>query len=299
MISLEDINSDSWKKVLHSNSPEDIETIQYLHKHEEEILDRVLENDKEMSLDEKRKEYVRRLLSNYLYEKDTDGVIEKIEELMKNNNYSILQFGKKLPGSSYIVFEFGDKVIKFGKYYKVLNDPNILQPEFQMEFGNNNECMTVYERLPKIFKQEDKDIAQEMYNRVRDNGILWFDAIGYNVGKTDKCRDENYDGLRIIDAQYMEYVMDVLMRIDPERNERYKDMGIAKYDMAIKEYIIENRYWGKEEEYQKMRAERIKKASKEDVKMLAKQSSIGGLQKVKEFFNTLFHRKEKIDKDER
>ncbi len=94
MISLEDINSDSWKKVLHSNSPEDIETIQYLHKHEEEILDRVLENDKEMSLDEKRKEYVRRLLSNYLYEKDTDGVIEKIEEIMKNNNYSILQFGK-------------------------------------------------------------------------------------------------------------------------------------------------------------------------------------------------------------
>lgn len=299
MINLKDINSDSWEKILYSNSPEDIETIQYLHEHEEEILDRVLENDKEMSLDEKRKEYVRRLLSNYSYEKDTDVVIEKIEEIRKNNNYSILQFGKKLPGSSYIVFEFGDKVIKFGKYYKVLNDPNILQPEFQMEFGNNNDCMTAYERLPQIFKEEDKDIAQEMYNRVRGNGILWFDAIGYNVGKTDKCRDKNDDGLRIIDAQYMEYVMDVLMRIDPERNERYKDMGIAKYDMAIKEYIIEKRYWIKEEEYQKMRAERIKKASKEDVKTVAKQSSIGGLQKVKEFFNILFHRKEKIDKDER
>jgi len=191
--------------------------------------------------------------------------IEKIEMIRENNDYSILQFGKRLPGSSYIVLEFGDKVIKFGKYYKVLNDPNILQPEFQMGFGKNNDYMTVYERIPEVFTQEDKDVAQEMYNRVRNNGILWFDAIGYNVGKTDRRRDENDDGLRIIDAQYMEYERDVLMRIDPERNERYKNEGPAKYSIAIRDYIIEQGYGTKEKEYQEMKEAKKNKATKEDV----------------------------------
>ncbi len=183
MINLEDINIDSWQEILYSNSPEDIEIIQYLHEHEEEILELLLDNSIGMSLDEKRKEYIRKVLSDNAYKKDIDEVIEKIEMIRENNDYSILQFGKRLPGSSYIVLEFGDKVIKFGKYYKVLNDPNILQPEFQMGFGKNNDYMTVYERIPEVFTQEDKDVAQEMYNRVRNNGILWFDAIGYNVGK--------------------------------------------------------------------------------------------------------------------
>lgn len=299
MINLLGINSDSWEKILYSNSLEDIETIQYLHEHEEEILDILLENGMGMSLDEKRKEYIRKILSDHEYKENIDEVIEKIDEIRKSNNYSILQFGKRLPGSSYIVFEFGDKVIKFGKYYKVLNDPNILQPEFQMGFGNNNDYMTVYERLPEVFTQEDKDIAQEMYNRVRSNGILWFDAIGNNVGRTDKRTDESDDGLRIIDAQYMEYERDVLMRIDPERNERYKNGGPVKYNIAIRDYIVEQGYGAKEKEYQEMKEAKRNKSTKEDVGIVAKQSSIKGLQNVKDFFVNLFGRKEKTDRYEK
>lgn len=206
---------------------------------------------------------------------------------------------KDCHGSSYVVFEFGDKVIKFGRYYKVLNDPNILQPEFQMSFGTNNDYgyMTVYERIPEIFTEEDKDIAQEMYNRVRDNGILWFDALPCNVGRTDKRRDKNDDGLRIIDAQYMEYERDVLMRINPEKNERYKSAGPGKYDVAIRDYIEEQGYGSREREYQEMKEAKRNIATKEDVEIVAKQSSINGLQKVRVFLINLFSRKEKKDRD--
>lgn len=298
MINLQDINSDSWEEILYSNSPEDIETIEYLHDHEEEILNILIEDGIEKPLDEKRKKYVRKILSDNAYEKNIDEVMQKIEMIRENNDYSILQFGKRLPGSSYIVLEFGDKVIKLGKYYKVLNNPNILQPELQMGFGNNNDYMTVYERLPEIFTQEDKDIAQEMYNRVRDNGILWFDAIGYNVGRTDKRRDENDDGLRIIDAQYMEYVRDVLMRINPERNEKYKNVGPGMYSVAVRDYIVEKDYEAKEKKYQEMKEAKRNKATKKDVEIVAKQSSISGLQRIKKFFSNLFQRKE-IDRDDK
>lgn len=295
MIYLQDINRENWKEILQANSPEDAETIQYLHEHEEEILDILIQNGKEMSLADKRKEYIGQTLGNSAY--NVEAVLNKIEEIRENNDYSILQFGKRLPGSSYIVFEFGDKVIKLGKYYKVLKDENILQPEFEMSFGDNNACMTVYERLPEIFTDNDKDIAQEMYNRVRDNGILWFDAIGYNVGRTNKRRDENDDGLRIIDAQYMEYERDVLMRIDPERNERYKNVGPGMYRVAIKDYIIEKGHWTKEKQYQEMKEAKRNNATKEDIENVAKQSSIKGLQKVKDFFERLLNRKEKLDRD--
>lgn len=297
MIDLKDMNRENWKKVLQTNSPEDAETINYLHKHEEEILDILIENGKEMSLVDKRKEYIRKILDKSSYK--VEEVISKIEEIGKSNGYSILQFGKILPGSSYLVFEFGDKVIKLGNYYKVLNNFNILQPEFQMSFGDNNDCMTVYERLPEIFTDNDKDIAQEMYNRVRDNGILWFDAIGYNVGRTEKRRDEKDDGLRIIDAQYMEQERDVLMRIDPERNERYQSMGIAMYREAIKDYIIERGHVDKEKKYQEMKEAKRNKATKKEVEMVAKQSSIKGLQKTKDFLMNLFSRKGRADRDEK
>lgn len=156
---LQDINADNWNEILQSNSPEDIETIQYLHEHEEQILNILLNSRMEVPLDEKRKEYIRRILSDNSYKEDMDEVIEKIEKIRQDYDYSVLQFGKILPGSSYVVFEFGDKVIKLGKYYQVLKDPNILQPEIQIRFGHNNGAMTVYERVPEVFTQQDKQIA--------------------------------------------------------------------------------------------------------------------------------------------
>ncbi len=97
----------------------------------------------------------------------------------------------------------------------------------------------------------------------------------------------------------MEYERDVLMRIDPERNERYKNEGPAKYSIAIRDYIIEQGYGTKEKEYQEMKEAKKNKATKEDVEIVAKQSSIKGLQNVKDFFVNLFSRKEKMDRDEK
>ena len=297
MINLQEINANSWEEILYSNSPDDIETIKFLKEHEEEILNILIENSEEKNLDEKRRKYIRKLLAEHAYDTDIEEVIERINEIRENNGYSILQFGKRLLGSSFTVFEFGDKVIKLGKYYRVLNDPNILQPEFQMNFGNNNECMTVYERLPEIFPRDDSKIAQEMYNRVRDNAILWFDAIGNNVGRTNKRRDEEDDGLRIIDAQYMEYERDVLARINPERDERYKNTGVGMYKRAIHDYIIEKGYGYNEKCYQEMKGE--KRATKQDIEVVAKQSDIKGLQKIKEFFSRIFHRRESVERDDK
>ena len=294
MINLENIDANNWKEILYSNSPDDEETIKFLHEHEEDILNILIKDGEKKSLNEKRREYIMGLLYN---PSDKTEVIKKIEEIREKNNYSILQFGKRLPGSSYTVFEFGDKVIKLGKYYKVLKDPNILQPELQMSYGKYGEYMTVYERVPEVFTENDKDIAQEMYNRIRDNGILWFDVIGYNIGRTNNRKDENDDGLRIIDAQYMEYERDVLMSIDPEGNEKYKNMGIAMYREAIKDYILEHGHMDKERKYQEMNEEKRKKATKHEIEVVAQQSSISGLKKIKEFFSSIFDRKESIERD--
>lgn len=293
MINLENIDVKSWKEILYSNSPDDEETIKFLHEHEEDILNILIQDGEKKSLDEKRREYIMGLLCN---PSDKAEVIKKIEEIREKNNYSILQFGKRLPGSSYTVFEFGDKVIKLGKYYKVLKDPNILQPELQMSYGKYGEYMTVYERVPEVFTENDKEIAQEMYNRIRDNGILWFDVIGYNIGRTNNRKDENDDGLRIIDAQYMEYERDVLMSIDPERNEKYKNMGIAMYKEAIKDYILEHGHMDKERKYQEMNEEKRKKATKHEIEVVAQQSSINGLKRIKEIFLSIFG-KESVERD--
>ena len=289
MIKLDEINPDTWEKILYANSPDDKETIEFLQEHEEDILNVLIEDAEGKSLDEKRREYVIGLLHN---PSDKEEVIKKILEIRTDNNYSILQFGKKLPGSSYMVYEFGDKVIKLGKYYRVLKDPNILQPELQMSYGQYDEWMTVYERVPEIFTENDKDIAQEMYNRIRDNGILWFDALGQNVGRTPNRRDENDDGLRIIDAQYMEYERDVLMAINPEKNEIYKSMGIAMYNRAIQDYILDHGYMGHERKYQEMKGNR-RKATKQETEVVAKKSSMNVLQGIREFFSKFTHGKER------
>ena len=289
MIKIDEINPDTWEKILYANSPDDKETIEFLQEHEEDILNILIEDAEGKSLDEKRREYVIGLLHN---PSDKEEVIKKILEIRTDNNYSILQFGKKLPGSSYMVYEFGDKVIKLGKYYRVLKDPNILQPELQMSYGQYDEWMTVYERVPEIFTENDKDIAQEMYNRIRDNGILWFDALGQNVGRTPNRRDENDDGLRIIDAQYMEYERDVLMAINPEKNEIYKSMGIAMYNRAIQDYILDHGYMGHERKYQEMKGNR-RKATKQETEVVAKKSSMNVLQGIREFFSKFTHGKER------
>ena len=37
MLNLEDINVESWEKILYANSPDDKENIEFLHQHEEAL----------------------------------------------------------------------------------------------------------------------------------------------------------------------------------------------------------------------------------------------------------------------
>ena len=209
-------------------------------------------------------------------------------EICSQHDYSILQLGKRLPGSSYIVLEFGDKVLKFGKKCRILNVPSlILQPEEVLPFDNNYQRMYIYERVPYIFPRDDFATAQEMYNRARDKGVLWFDAIGNNVGKTTNLIDENDDGLRIIDPQYMEYTYEVLDRINPEKNPQYSMYGIGGYDIALRDYICQNGNKYMEECYQKMVDERSK-ASKADVEKTAETTSVKGLGWIKKVLEFLY-----------
>ena len=38
MLDLKDINNDTWKEILYANSPDDIETMQFIQENEEKIL---------------------------------------------------------------------------------------------------------------------------------------------------------------------------------------------------------------------------------------------------------------------
>ena len=75
MIRLDEINSDSWEEILYSNSQDDEETIKFLQEHEEDILNLLIEDAKEKTLDEKRREYIIGLLAN---PSDKEEVIRKI-----------------------------------------------------------------------------------------------------------------------------------------------------------------------------------------------------------------------------
>ena len=225
MIQIEEISQENWSNLLRQIEADDMETKQFLKEHEEEIIDKLLGKNEELTLDEKRKEYVRFIAGEYIEKTDFESAYHIIEDIRKSHNSSILQFGKRLQGSSSEVFEFDDKIIKFGKTFNIINNPNIVQPEKELDLEEGYRWMTVFERLPIVYTENDKDIAQTMYNRIRDDGMVWFDALGCNVGRTNKLRDANDDGLRIIDAQYMEYERDIFMRIQPEKSERYRKYG--------------------------------------------------------------------------
>lgn len=281
LYNIEEVSKEEWLSTLQELSPDSEEEVTILHENEEAILDELFEYQENKPIEEKRKDYVRWILEEHHFKEDIDDIVQRICDIRSENNYSIVQLGKKLPGSSYVVLEFGDKILKFGKKCRILNVPSlILQPEETMPFDTNNEYMYVYERLPFIFPRNDFVTAQNMYNRARDKGVLWFDAIGNNVGKTNNRIDENDDGLRIIDAQYMEYESEVLQRIDPPNNPQYAYAGPGMYSLAIRDYIYSKYYRHMEECYQQMCIERRMKASKQDVEKTTEDNSVKGLRWV-------------------
>lgn len=302
---LKSINIDNWRDIVRElkHSYNDPEVISYFREHEEEILEIILGKIEDIDLQQKRNLFIRILLddnmvhiSNEEVEDMYAKVYEEIQKIREEQGASILEFQKLTQAGTHRVFCLGNKIIKFGKTFRIIKDPNILQPEFEMQLGDERR-MTVFERVTTVFKDMDREISQEMYNRLRDRGIMWLDVHGDNVGRTEHRRDENDDGLRIIDAECMEYERSIIQQLQPEKNEKYKEYGIGAYDIALLDYARENRYGAYEEAYQKMCEERWKTrnvASKEDVEKVADKASMSGIKRVMSFlFEKLFSKGER------
>ncbi len=282
---LDEINKDNWKQILYDTSYDEEKNIQYLQTHEEEILSKIFEDRDDLkSLEDKRKAFIRSLLDQNLYSVNMKETIyykiyDEIERIRKNQDASILQMRIINGGASHKVFEFGNRIIKFGKTFPIINDPNILQPETELllEDGYENR-MTVFEKL-QTYESKDYKITQIMYNRLRDRGILWLDAHGDNIGRTSNLRDENDDGLRIIDAECMKNAYEVQQSLKPIQNQ----YGVLDRGLAFKHYMQENGYWKYEEEYRKMCDER-RIAQYTGIKKVASESSFARMKKAINFF---------------
>ena len=126
-----------------------------------------------------------------------------------------------------------------------------------------------------------------MYNKVRDKGYVWFDAIGNNVGLTDNRIDENDDGLRIIDSDYMESVSEIYDRVRYEHKDLYEQYKDEAYVIYLRQYILDKGYYSMEEKYQEYKKE------KEKMKIESKNSkeSISFLNKLKQEIIMLFNNK--------
>lgn len=285
---LKNISRDKWLKILKNMPMNDENFINYLKNNEEKILDILLVDSEKMLLDDKRREYVRFILSQSLgkIEKNEDDAINKILEISNKYDYNILTFGKKLDGSTLIVYEFGDKIIKFGRYFYMYKELFILQPEFKLDCGEKK-YMTIFEKLPKVFDRKDFDIAQKMYNKVRDKGYVWFDAIGNNIGISGERLDENDDGLRIIDADYIESISEIYDRVRYEHKDLYEQYGDAAYTIYLKQYINQKGYFSMEEKYQEYKKEMERLENNKD---LSKNNveSVSFLKKLKQEIMHLF-----------
>ena len=73
MIKMEEISQENWSNLLKQIEADDVETKQFLKEHEEEIIDKLLGENEEITLDEKRKEYVRFIAGAYIKERNFES----------------------------------------------------------------------------------------------------------------------------------------------------------------------------------------------------------------------------------
>lgn len=292
---LEEINNENWQEILNGLSDNSDEIKEFFRDNEEKILDKIFQFPANTVLAEKRKRYVYTLLESgrhfsEISDEKYQKIYNEIEEIRGRQGTSILEFEEKPRGNTHIVFALGNRIIKFGKYFEIKNDPNILQPEFSLMLDNDdNTRMTVFERIEPL-EIHDDEATQIMYNKLRHKGILWFEANGNNMGITTNLRDENDDGLRIIDAEYMENTYDIMEMLETTKNE-YNHYGQLDTNSAFSNYISRKGYSAMESKYRQACLNNTLNA-KYGIKKVVERSSISRLEKVKNFFKGLFLRKE-------
>ena len=115
-----------------------------------------------------------------------------IKELLDetNSNYTDIQFLGE--GTFSEVYQIGNKVLKIGQelnQYKIPNHRRLLQPlaraNYTLEDGRILSCFQVTPIVDTYFSKEEKSNEKlyEIYNELRNDGIIWLDAKWENLGK--------------------------------------------------------------------------------------------------------------------
>ena len=147
--------------------------VEYLRDNERQLLEQIL-NIHDVSLEDMRKMYIKRLpFFNEISNEEFDIVIEKIIEIVNELNVSILEFRNLYNGKP--VYEIADKIIKLNKDFNIPNNRNVLQPSFKIKL-DSGKALTVFEKLNTEGVYEIENIAQIMYNRLREDGLIWLDV---------------------------------------------------------------------------------------------------------------------------
>lgn len=226
--------------------------------HEEEILNELFDNN--LSLIEKKRLYIKNILQNVnnnenlqyktgIDDENIEKIIDEIIKIAEDTKVSVLDFKVLYNGKP--IFELGNKVIKFNRDFQIPSNQHILQPDQKMIYAKGK-AMTVFEKLDTSKVRDIEDVAQIMYNRLRDCGLIWLDVHRENIG-LGKRNGKNDDGLRIIDADKIYDYYKLLDSMKPKMDYRY---GVATKEAALMEYLQQISYLDREEEYLRQKKEK-------------------------------------------
>lgn len=223
--------------------------VEYLRDNERQLLEQIL-NIHDASLEDMRKMYIKKLpFFNEVSDEEFNIVIEKIIEIVNGSNVSILEFRNLYNGKP--VYEISDKIIKLNKDFNIPNNRNVLQPIVKIKL-DSGKALTVFEKLNTEGVYEIENIAQIMYNRLREDGLIWLDVHRENIGILDSTLDENDDGLRIIDADKIYDYFELLNSMEPIVDYR---TGMKSKEAALQVYLRDRGYLEMEENYQRRELE--------------------------------------------
>lgn len=124
-------------------------------------------------------EYVKEVeFANILYSKDIEEKRMILEGVAHGNKYEF-----RATGSSGIIIQAGDQVVKMGSQKRKFNipyHPRIMMPYFRKEY-NDTSCLEVFNygnsRSPKITDEK----LLEIYKELEKDGIIWADARKSNL----------------------------------------------------------------------------------------------------------------------
>lgn len=224
-------------------------SVKYLRNNEKELLEKIL-NIQGASLEEMRIMYIKRLsIFNEVSDMDSDIIITKILDVLKESNASIFELRKLFDFKE--VYELDNKIIKFNTSFNIPSDRNILQPISSVKL-TSGKALTIFKKLNTEGVYEIENITQIMYNRLRDDGLIWLDVHRENIGILDSELDENDDGLRIIDADKIYNYYDLLNSMEPIVDYR---TGMKSKEAALQVYLRDRGYIEMEESYQRKEVE--------------------------------------------